>query len=337
MYNPIVKRLLNNKSKLEFLDESINPLYEADEDEEDEDTRADDEYKALNAEDEEQDDSQAPVQGNPDDFPTTKSTPKSFTPPEDTEDTEEPQVEDSPKEESEEDAQEYENPLDNQYAVKFTLGSDVSLRFEGAKNKDVREGVVDGYDAEGFYRVKWSDGTTTNGLTDIALDELVYKKAKVEECVCGSSKFVNEGKSLICDKCGRKINESKEDPLMLADKSRPKGKRMIRSEAHPVSTAVKPSIAEAIRNAMKGNKINEADDIEEEDVFSRLRDELSNEFWTREDEMIRDIEELGYTVEDSNKEYLIVSSDEDEENVYQVFIGGTSRTMTLDFDRSRVI
>ena len=72
---------------------------------------------------------------------------------------------------------------------------------------------------------------------------------------------------------------------------------------------------------------------------SRIKkSKLDREFWTRLPELKEDIEDLGYIVEDINAEYVVVaSSDDDIEYSLYIPIGGTSRTMTLDFDRSREV
>lgn len=225
------------------------------------------------------------------------------------------------------------NPLDNDYAVNYKMGDEVVLSYSDGTNSKLK-GTVDGYDAEGFYRIKWASGLTTSGITDIALNDLVSHNTN--ECICGSSHFVNEGNYVVCDTCGRRIRENI-DQLTKLDKSRPKGKRMIRSEAHPISTAVKPSIGESIRRALSA-PLREDEDYEEDySVFDTLKDELDNQFWTRKDELVSDIESLGFIVDEIDDEYVIISHEDDEENVMQVPIGGTSRTMNLDFRRSRML
>ena len=229
------------------------------------------------------------------------------------------QSDDSPEESSEE----YVNPLDNPYAVKYTLGDEVSIVYTNGTKTEL-QGVIEGYDKEGFYRIKWDNGFTTNGFTDIAIMEFV---TSVEEsrCICGSTEFYDEDNMKICDNCGRPIKSLKEtkSTLTLADESRPKGKKLIRSEAHPVSTASKPSIEES-------------KDSETSELLQPLYN-LENKFWTRTSEMIEDIEELGYEVLDSNSEYIIISATDDEEEDYEflIYLLGTSRTMKLDLDRIR--
>lgn len=352
----IVARLAKNRKKnIDLLKEGF-ALYEAEADDEYEELNADDgeeidvspddsaddaeeEADQLSSEeteedipddisDEIEDDSTAPEQGDPDDFddipmPSGGSSPSSTndTPDEESEDT----SQETPKTTSDQ-KKSYDNPLDNPYAIHYTLGDDIYLAYSGESN-DVREGVVDGYDPEGFYRVKWSDGSYTNGITDIALRELVrtVKATTESKCVCGSTRLITENNHTICDICGRRIRESSEDD------------EKIRAEMHPMSTANKPNIAEAIKRALKGSKSLDEDTESPEDSFATLKTELDNQFWTKLDELIEDIEKLGYTVEESNDEYLIVSSDSDEDNVYQIYLGGTARTLTLDFSRSRLL
>lgn len=297
------------------------------------------------------------------------------------------------------------NPLDNPYAVNYTIGDTVSLSFaDGTKTKV--SGTIEGYDKEGFYRVKWDSGKTTNGITDLALADLVVDME--EKCVCGSEEFVTEGKNLVCDKCGRIIKESiiaesklydiryqydgdelsdyaanimvvadspdtalqlaKEnepegrhfsidttydsveeykkkypesnkkivqegnDHLTTADAARPKGKRLIRSEAHPMSTTIQDSI----RNAFSKKKLRE--ESEESNIFGNL-EKIKGEFWTRLPELIADVEELGYDVLDANSEYIVIGKEDDEgeDHQMQIPIGGTSRTMTLDLDRAEML
>lgn len=141
---------------------------------------------------------------------------------------------------SPEDAKSNVNPLDNIYAVNFKLGDEIQIVFTDGTSTGI-EGSIDGYDTEGFYRIRLRDGFTISGLTDIALSSLI-QHANENKCLCGCSNFVTEGKYVICDDCGRKIRESV-DQLTLLDKKRPKGQRMIRSIPHDMSTSVRPNIA----------------------------------------------------------------------------------------------
>lgn len=148
------------------------------------------------------------------------------------EDETKPQVPREPVEE------ENPNPLDNTYAVQFTIGDPVSVSYSDGSKSNVT-GTIEGYDKEGFYRVKWSDGTITNGLTDIALAGLTTR-VKESVCICGSKNFVTEGNHVICDECGRKIREA-----------RASDRKKIRSEQHPISTKDRPSIDNVILDALK--------------------------------------------------------------------------------------
>ncbi len=317
MSEEIVRRLRNRSKKdLDFLKESLNNnhhLSEAENDEEEKDTD-------IQEPEEELDD-------------TPKDEPEEDAHEEDEYVDPEGEVEDDSESNEDEDSNEYVNPLDNAYAVKHTIGDEVLLAYSNGTNSKLK-GEIDGYDKEGFYRVKWSNGLTTNGITDLALSDLITTKHESEKCVCGSTKFVNEGKYLVCDKCGRSIRESN-DPLTLADKSRPKGKNLIRSEAHPTSTVLRPPISESIRKAFKRSM---KESNEEDIAFYKLK-ELEGEFWTRLPELKEDIEDLGYTVDEINQEYVVVSTTDDEDKDYGLLvpITGTSRTMTLDLDRARSV
>lgn len=307
MSDEIVRRLRNrSKESLMYLKESmpVKGIKEADEDEE------------IKGEEE----LDTPTEAPEEDIPDTEEE----VPAEDSEGDEESE-EEEPKAEEEE-REEYANPLDNMYAVKYTIGQEVALTYSNGSNSKVH-GTIDGYDTEGFYRIKWYNGKTTNGLTDIALADLV-EKVKENKCVCGCKDLVVEGKYLVCDRCGRKIRESA-DPLTKADKDRPSEKKLIRSEAHPISTTIQDSI----RNAFKMKKVNEE---VESPFFDILIKELDGNFWTRMSELKSDIEELGYEVDELNAEYVLVyGEDEDGEgHTLKIPMGGTSRTMTLDFDRA---
>lgn len=259
----IVRRLRNRDSKsLRSLKESmpIEGIREADEDEEEF------EDPDLEAEEAELSDEELPDEGDQELGSDAGNPSISSSPSGDDEEIETPDdVSEEPPEE------EHTNPLDNTYAEKYQLGQEVVLAYaNGMKSK--LTGVIDGYDKEGFYRVKWYNGKTTNGITDIALADLVDTMQE-SKCVCGSTKFINEGKHIVCDECGRYIRENK-DPLALADKSRPEGKRMIRSEAHPMSTAISENKSDsgyAIRYNYEGDELSDyegtiivaTDDVEE--------------------------------------------------------------------------
>lgn len=340
MSKEIVSKLMRNHTKLEFLSEDVDTLYEADKDEDNDSGYPGIDSKDITEEDgesiEEPVDSEEEIDNEEeDDFPTQKplntSTPvRKNISNEDPENEEEP--EETSKESDHDNKKEYINPLDNPYAVKHGLGDHVVLSYINGKSKNALEGTVEGYDPEGFYKVKWSDGSTTNGITDIAIADMI-KKTNEDKCICGCKDLVTEGKYIICDDCGRVIRESA-SLLQDLDKSRPKGKRMIRSEMHPISTAVKPSIAESIKKALKkDHAINESEDTEDEileDFLSNI-DSLEGEFWTRIPELISAIEELGYEVEESNNDYIIVVDGEDHE--FRLPIAGTSRTFYIDYEK----
>lgn len=343
MSEEIIRRLRDRRSKkdLDFLKESMNNhlLEETDEEvDTDEEQNSDREEKPMH---------RSPIMRKKK-LDTNKSD-NDEEPSDD--DYVNPEGETEGEEESvgEEDSNEYINPLDNAYAVKHTIGDEVLLAYSNGTNSKLK-GEIDGYDKEGFYRIRWSNGLTTNGITDLALSDIISRKHE-NVCVCGSDEFVNEGKYIVCDNCGRRIRESN-DPLTLADKSRPKGKKLVRSEAHPTSTAIKPSIDESIRKAFKSKSVNEDydedeyddDEYDEEEYpsnippqYHKLYDKLDHQFWTRLPELQEDIEDLGYIVDDINEEYVIIATDEGDEEALQVFLVGTSRTFTLDFSRARLV
>lgn len=289
----IVRRLAKNRRKMEFLNEGNRYLFEKDDDEEERVIRP-----------AEEDDSTAPEQGNPDDYDYESDYEDSEDEP-DYEDTEEysdegdyepspnfstssgggrspmsaggesPEGGEVPPEEGTEGEEsnpnppngQYVNPLDNNYAVNYTLGDEVVLTYANGTNSDL-VGHVEGYDKEGFYRVKWDSGLTTNGITDIALADFVSSK-KESRCICGCDDLITEGRYVVCDNCGRRIREAtKMDHLTVLDKQRPKGKRMIRSEAHPMSTAARPNIAETSYGDLRGEaRILAEDDVLEFDDY----------------------------------------------------------------------
>lgn len=341
MNDEIVRRLLSNKkSNILFESNSDSKKYkdllEAPEDEEDVDDEDAESEEDLDPGMPDEEDSD--FQDSEIDNPLLKKHNPKFTPPSDDEEVDSEEADSNPQPKPKPEAENSNNPLDNPYAVGYTMGDSVVLSYNDGTNSEM-EGTIEGYDKEGFYRVKWNNGLLTNGMTDAAIASLIDHQDE-NKCICGSDHIVAEGKSLVCDKCGRVIKESIDLPD--ADKTR---KKKIRSEVHPMSTSIpecdnpKRSIRDSIRDAFK-KKVNEDWDDEEgedEDVFARLRSNLDREFWTRLPELVSDIEDLGYDVYEANAEYVVVAAEDDEGEEQQLYIpiGGTSRTMTLDFDRAR--
>ncbi len=58
--------------------------------------------------------------------------------------------------------------------------------------------------------------------------------------------------------------------------------------------------------------------------------EESGEWFGRLEELVEDIEEKGYEVLDSNREYISFIDPEDEDTEYVAYIGGTERTVYID-------
>lgn len=340
MSDSIIRRLLEDKKKMIFeADDDPDTEFDGEDDpgipEVDdslEDRGTEDDFDDMEDDDTERSDRDSHRSPSSSTSPSRSLSPRAstdVTPKGDDKDT--PDIPD----ESEPDHEGYENPLDNHYATKFTLGDEVTMTYNTGATSGLK-GTIEGYDVEGFYRVKWESGKITNGLTDTALASLVNKSVAESVCVCGHKDFITEGKYIVCDRCGRRIRESL-DNLTVLDKERPKGKRMIRSVPHPISTAIRPDISETIRSAVKSKKL--LNEESENDNFDSLR-QLDGDFWTRLPELISDIEDLGYTVVDSNAEYIVVEYYDDyrdEVDTLQIPLGGTSRTITLDFSRAREV
>lgn len=224
-----------------------------------------------------------------------------------------PEEKEEPKEEKPE-KKKYSNPLQNDYATHYKIGDAVAIVYTDGTATEMK-GTVDGYDPDGFYRIRLGDGSTLNGITDKSLSIMNTNEGT---CVCGSKDFVTEGKSLVCDNCGRIIKESCDNRSKICPKP------------SNVTTKVKPSIEESIKRALRKKKINE----DSKGFFGLHR--LKGEFWTTIDDLVSDVEDLGFEVIDANDEYIIIvdpSSEEDAE--LQIPLGGTLRTKTLDLDRAR--
>lgn len=331
MSDEIVRRLFGNKSR-NYLTESLKSLHEVDEEEDEEEEmspQGDEDITPIEDTDtEDTEDFEVPEEEpslgrgplfNDDPMDDTPDEEGEVPEPEDSEDDTEVALDSD---------EENVNPLDNPYAVKFKLGDDVVLSYANGTKTEMK-GSIEGYDKLGFYRIKWADGMTTNGITDIALLDLVDTKVTATEgrCICGSKKRIREGKDIVCDKCGRVLKES---PRILGDDDGEK----IRAEHRPMSTSRKSGMEESIKKAFSRKKVLK-EETADEDVFSRLYT-LEGEFWTRLQEIVADIEDLGYDVLEANDEYIIVGATEDDEDYeIQIFLGGTDRTKTLDFKRVR--
>lgn len=59
--------------------------------------------------------------------------------------------------------------------------------------------------------------------------------------------------------------------------------------------------------------------------------ELEGNFWTRLDELVEDIAELGFEIDEANREYIVASTECNGEDVtYEIRLGGTERTITIN-------
>ena len=63
-------------------------------------------------------------------------------------------------------------------------------------------------------------------------------------------------------------------------------------------------------------------------VKDQIEKAFSNQFWTRFDEMLDDIEEQGYCVEYATEEYIEVSLDDYDQH-YLLYLGQAGRTMWI--------
>ena len=157
---------------------------------------------------------------------------------EDKDEEEEPDKKLSLKEED----KDVKNPLDNPYAVSFEIGQRVTLVYTDGSSTSV-DATIEGYDKEGFYRVRLDSGLTISGLTDLCLVE--YVSSNLHEgsrsCVCGHSKFVEEDGVLVCDYCGRPIDEG-DDMSILEISPRQYTRKKIKSILNKMSTGDKPDI-----------------------------------------------------------------------------------------------
>lgn len=233
MQNDIVSKLMRKTHRNDIIKESFSIIKEADEDEEEMDI--DTEEPKTDAEDVESPEREEP-EGNSRIPSPRASRGSSHSSPsaeeEAPEETPEPMKPAPPVAKS-------SNPLDNNFAVNFNIGDKVTFVYANGTSTEMNA-TIEGYDKEGFYRVKWDNGSVSNGITDTAL-RAVTQSQDESTCVCGSTDFVVENESVVCDRCGRKIREGL-DHLTVLDQQRPKGKKMIRSIPHDMSTATRPNI-----------------------------------------------------------------------------------------------
>lgn len=62
-------------------------------------------------------------------------------------------------------------------------------------------------------------------------------------------------------------------------------------------------------------------------------EKVGRSFWTREDEMIEELEENGYEVTEVTGEYVVIEDQEDEEE-YILYLGHANSTMWVERVRS---
>lgn len=64
-------------------------------------------------------------------------------------------------------------------------------------------------------------------------------------------------------------------------------------------------------------------------------DEMGNDFWTRLDELVSDIEEYGYRVLEANDEYITVENDTDDDaDETLLYLGHANSTMWIEKARN---
>lgn len=65
-------------------------------------------------------------------------------------------------------------------------------------------------------------------------------------------------------------------------------------------------------------------------MVERLYELENGNFWTNVHDLVDEIEELGFEIDDYNREYIVVSTDEDDEdNSFELLLGGTERTIII--------
>lgn len=67
-------------------------------------------------------------------------------------------------------------------------------------------------------------------------------------------------------------------------------------------------------------------------MLEKLAMAVTDEFWTRLDEMVEDIEALGFEVEESYDEYIVVVNPEDEDDEADVilYLGHANTTIWVE-------
>lgn len=56
---------------------------------------------------------------------------------------------------------------------------------------------------------------------------------------------------------------------------------------------------------------------------------LKGEFWTDKNEMIEDIEKIGYEILELNDEYIVVEDGEEKQWVYDIITAGSTITINM--------
>lgn len=166
--------------------------------------------------------------------------------------------------------------------IAVNLGADVKKLYGTSKQSLIliinklqkQKGIKESVDTE-----MPDNSVNTSGPCDVEV---------AEACTCGSWVVKYENGTWVCDNCGREMTDKihlkeSEDPLTQADKDRKKGQKLIRSEAHPVSTAKKPGLDAAIAEAVKRKSLMEVNEpyYTERELIQHLRNMKDKETYIR--------------------------------------------------------
>lgn len=67
------------------------------------------------------------------------------------------------------------------------------------------------------------------------------------------------------------------------------------------------------------------------EMLMMLEEAVGREFWTQLNEMVEDIEDLGYEVEEANDEYIaVVAEDDDDEQTFILYLGHANTTIWVE-------
>ena len=65
--------------------------------------------------------------------------------------------------------------------------------------------------------------------------------------------------------------------------------------------------------------------------IERIENDVCGDFWTRLNELVDDVEDMGYPVEDACEEYIVIRESEDEDSQpYILYLGHANSTMWVE-------